>query len=289
MKIKCLYHANCADGFTAAWAFRTYLKHDFSDADVEYIPCTYGRLVPDIRDSRIVTLDFSYPADVLQKLADRNESVLVPDHHKTAQEQLSSFPVSKGNVYLDDSFKGVRVLFDMDRSGAGITWDYFHSSDSRPAIVSTVEDRDLWRFALPHTREKMAAIFSYEYTFEDWDIMNMLDVHGLIVDGRAIERKHFKDIKEFLKVGLHYKNIGGTVVPALNRPYHWSSDAGHIMAQDAPFAVCYTRIGSFVKFSLRSRSDGGADVSEVAKQFGGGGHKNAAGFEIPIEKLSEWF
>ncbi|WP_224794071.1 DHHA1 domain-containing protein [Pseudomonas fluorescens] len=34
-------------------------------------------------------------------------------------------------------------------------------------------------------------------------------------------------------------------------------------------------------FSLRS-TDEGMDVSEVASQYGGGGHRNASGFRVPF-------
>jgi len=33
---------------------------------------------------------------------------------------------------------------------------------------------------------------------------------------------------------------------------------------------------------LRSAKEGGLDVSEIAEKFGGGGHKHAAGFTIPM-------
>jgi nanoRNase/pAp phosphatase (c-di-AMP/oligoRNAs hydrolase) len=36
------------------------------------------------------------------------------------------------------------------------------------------------------------------------------------------------------------------------------------------------------------RSNGDYDVSAIAKAFGGGGHKNAAGFEVQVETLLEW-
>jgi nanoRNase/pAp phosphatase (c-di-AMP/oligoRNAs hydrolase) len=46
-----------------------------------------------------------------------------------------------------------------------------------------------------------------------------------------------------------------------------------------PFAACYWDTPEGRAFSLRS-SDDGADVAEVAKQYGGGGHRNAAGFKV---------
>lgn len=81
-------------------------------------------------------------------------------------------------------------------------------------------------------------------------------------------------------------NIGGYNVPVSNLPYAMSSDAGHIMGKGEPFAACYTDTEKGRVFSLRSSPEG-VDVSEIAKQYGGGGHKHAAGFTIPLGKAFE--
>ena len=81
--------------------------------------------------------------------------------------------------------------------------------------------------------------------------------------------------------------IGGQLVPVANLPYTLTSDAGHLMCVEphegslAPFAACYWDPPDGRVFSLRS-AEGGYDVSEIAKAYGGGGHKNAAGFTMPI-------
>lgn len=75
--------------------------------------------------------------------------------------------------------------------------------------------------------------------------------------------------------------IGGNSVPVANIPYTLTSDAGNLMAQGEPFAACYWDTPSGRVFSLRSTDDG-ADVSAIAKGYGGGGHAHAAGFQMPI-------
>ena len=101
----------------------------------------------------------------------------------------------------------------------------------------------------------------------------------LATEGEAIERKHFKDIRELLGVTTRDMVIGGHLVPVANLPYTMSSDAGHELAKGRPFAACYWDTPKGRVFSLRSTDDG-ADVSEVAKQYGGGGHRNASGFTV---------
>ena len=117
--------------------------------------------------------------------------------------------------------------------------------------------------------------------------MNENELDRLKLEGEAIERKHFKDIAELLKVTTQRMEIAGHDVPVANLPYTMSSDAGHQLAQGEPFAACYWDTPDGRVFSLRS-SDDGLDVSEIAKRFGGGGHRNAAGFKLaPGQSLGE--
>lgn len=169
----------------------------------------------------------------------------------------------------------------MERAGSRIAWDYYFPKEAPPPVLLHVEDRDLWRFALPKTREIQANIFSYPYEFAIWDRLMAADPAVLAVEGEAIERKHFKDVAELVKVCQRTLHIGGHDVPAASLPYTLTSDAGHLMAQGQPFAVCYWDTPRGRVFSLRS-TDAGLDVSEIAKHYGGGGHRNAAGFTVPL-------
>jgi oligoribonuclease NrnB/cAMP/cGMP phosphodiesterase (DHH superfamily) len=131
-----------------------------------------------------------------------------------------------------------------------------------------------------------ANVFSHPYDFKVWDELMDRDVTDLIAEGRAIERKHFKDIKELLGVVTRRMNIGGHNVPVANLPYIHVSDAAHELAKGEPFAGCYWDTPQGRVFGLRS-SDDGMDVSEIAKQYGGGGHRNAAGFKVSYDKARE--
>lgn len=172
----------------------------------------------------------------------------------------------------------------MERSGAQMAWDFFHRGAPRPPLVDYVGDRDLWRFALPHSREVAAFVFAHEYTFDNWDLLDGLTRDNLarVVDmGSAIEKKHHKDVAELVAATRRRMNIGGHDVPVANLPYTLTSDAGHLMAQGEPFAACYCDTPKGRSFSLRS-TDAGEDVSEIAKRYGGGGHRNASGFLMPL-------
>lgn len=309
----CIYHGNCADGFTAAYAVWKRFGEAF-----DYHAGVYQNDPPGVSARDVVLVDFSYKREMLRDIARKARSVLVLDHHKTAADDLFEdtrtgdgpavmrmdnwtgpldWERHLANVSLDESqgapFANVYAYFDMNRSGAGIAWDFFHGADTRPKLVCYAEDRDLWRFALPFSREVNAYIFAHEYDFATWDALAALiddDTDGVVRMGAAIEKKHHKDVRELANALKRRMTIGGHEVWAASLPYTLTSDAGHLLCEPyddglngsviPPFAACYWDTPEGRVFSLRSR-DGGADVSEIAKQYGGGGHRNAAGFRLP--------
>lgn len=286
-KTLCIYHGNCADGFGAAWAVRKA----FDPNRIEFHAGVYQTPPPDVTGRNVLLVDFSYKRPVLEEMAKSARSILVLDHHKTAAEDLAGLVApSSWDNHLDNVAQDIMenagtqlyAVFDMNRSGAGIAWDFFHDTP-RPKLIDHIEDRDLWRFRLEGTREIQAALFSYPYDFTVWEaFMSLDDLDRLHCEGAAIERKHFKDIAELLKVCQRRMVIGGIDVPVASLPYTLTSDAGHKMATEHPskIGVCYWDTERGRVFSLRSTDDG-PDVSKIAKQYGGGGHAHAAGFEVP--------
>lgn len=275
-----IYHGNCADGFSAAWCFwRRY------GADADYVAGVYQQAPPDVTGRDVYLVDFSYKRDVVESMLLKAESVTLIDHHKTAIEDLAPLKARWAADALDGDNFG--WFCDLERSGATLAWDYLFPDEARPLLLGHIEDRDLWRFKLANTREIQANVFSYDYTFEQWDRLMSADQAELLkmtVAGAAIERKHHKDIKELVGVCKRRMTIGWHDVPVASLPYTLVSDAAHLMAQGEPFAACYWDTAEGRVFGLRS-SDGGLDVSDIAKMYGGGGHANAAGFKVPRDHV----
>jgi hypothetical protein len=280
MKVLCIYHGNCQDGFGGAWAVR----HALGDA-VEFHPGVHQDPPPDVTGRDVVLVDFSYKRPVLDEMAQAARSILILDHHKSAAEDLAGFPAPEPfSTWLDALPPPICAIFDMNRSGAGLAWDYFLSGEPRPQLIDHIEDRDLWRFKLPHTREIAAALFSYPYEFALWDeLMDDKMLPRLIAEGAAIERKHHQDIANLLPVVQRRMVIGGQVMPVACMPLTMTSDAGHKMAVESGtgVAACYWDTPEGRVFSLRSTEDG-PDVSTIAKRYGGGGHARAAGFRVAL-------
>ncbi len=283
-----VYHSPCLDGFTAAWA--CWLECP----DAEFVAGVYGEPPPDCTGRKVYLLDFSYKLNVMEQIINQAEHVTILDHHKSAEKDLS-------NLWSVQPHGIVRAncdcIFDMEKSGARLAWEWFHPGTDVPLFVKLVEDRDLWRFAIQGSKELNTYFFSFDYDFKVWsDLRNDLDVvlfrDEMFAAGVAIERKHMKDVRELVEKVRHERaftrgtGLLAPLVPCANLPYTMSSDAAGLMAQDAPFAATYYQdaAGDFV-FSLRSREDG-VDVSEIAVRYGGGGHKHAAGFRVKsLEEL----
>lgn len=274
-----IYHGNCADGFSAAWCFwRKY------GTGADYVAGVYQQDPPDVTGRHVYLVDFSYKRAVVERMLQQASSVTLIDHHKTAIEDLR--PLFE-QVQTDELAYGLdkrAVWFcDLNRSGATLAWDYLFPGEDRPLLLGHVEDRDLWRFKLPGTREIQAFVFSHEYSFELWDKLMSADQVELLkmtAAGAAIERKHHKDVAELVAVCKRRMVIGAYDVPVASLPYTLVSDAAHLMAQGEPFAACYWDTAEGRVFGLRA-TDEGVDVAEVAKQYGGGGHAKAAGFKVP--------
>ncbi len=268
-KALCIYHGNCLDGFAAAWAVRHALGEE-----VEFHKGIHQQTPPDVSDRDVFLVDFSYKKDVLISMLKTAASITILDHHITAVQDL---------LELMDSGE-LKGLFNMNKSGAMLAWEWFHPEQQAPELIAFIQDRDLWKFELEGSREINAALSSYPFDFSVWDTL-MASGDAEIADlkniGAAIERKLQKDIEELLASGIRRMVIAGYDVPVLNAPSAYVSDAGHIMSINEPFAACYWDHAAGRSFSLRS-SETGVDVAEVAKKFGGGGHAKAAGFTVKI-------
>lgn len=270
--IQVWYHANCYDGFGAAYAF--WLK--YGDA-AQYIPCAYGSKPPPYsKDDEIYIVDFSFPRDQLLEIHAEVKYLLVLDHHKTAEEDL------RGLDFCE---------FDMDRSGAMMAWEYLYDGQAIPLMFKYIQDRDLWKFEYPETKPFQSYLRSVPFDFKIWDEIATKLFHNqgesIFEQGRAIQRFTDSQVEKMCKhsVVLNFKSgVSMAVIPATA---FWSEVGHHLLEKhpDAHFAASFSQIDlkgtKEYLWSLRSRSHEDFDVSSVAKLFGGGGHKNAAGCKTP--------
>jgi len=292
-----IYHANCADGFGAAWT--AWMRWG---NDVQYVPASYGQSPPEVLGKRVLIGDFSYKRPDLDAMLQGAASVVILDHHKTAEADLRPFAVDVtgagplGSDMISAMLRDLAELsrpaciaaFDMARSGAVMTWEFCHPGAEVPLLLRLIEDRDLWRFAIPETKPFGAWLRCEPFDFERWrEIGQQLSdgrgAHRIMVEAEAMQRffdQKVAEIGRLARRGL----IDGQEVPLCNCPPMFASEVGHWLLDEnpfAPFVACYSDQGRSRGYSLRSRDDR-RDVSEIAHKFGGGGHRNAAGFGVPL-------
>ncbi len=252
-----LYHAACQDGFGAAFA--AWLKFG-SNAD--YMAMGHGDPAPGVKGRDVFILDYSFKRDVTLELEKKADSLMVLDHHVSAQQDLEGLECA---------------IFDLSKSGARLAWEYFHPETEVPELILNIEDRDLWNWQIEGSKALTAAIETHPYRFPVWK--NWLDngLDTLRTDGAAILRYQEQMIRRVVRKPDTLV-IAGHKVPAVNSPL-LASELGNVLCKGKPFAVIWREIKGVRSYSLRS-DEKGQDVSLIAGHFGGGGHPRAAGFSV---------
>lgn len=306
MKPLVIYHAQCLDGFAAAFAAWFALGDD-----VEYVAQKYGSSqepLPSVDGRDVYILDFSYPKPWMEVVFSRAARVVWLDHHKTAFESFgydeSKVINEKDHIILENP--NHVITLDNGKSGALLAWEYFHAESDPPVLFQHIDDYDRWQFKMEGTKELVKAIWSYTpWTFKMWEDEFLFGDNGswscrnsrLIEEGEAILRAHNQNVRSVANgtaVNCCITERRGNVIVSLgaglasNCPPCLQSDVGHELARaSGTFALLwYINHDGKCLCSMRSVKD--FDVSAIAKVFGGGGHKNAAGFEIDIQTLLGW-
>ena len=314
------YHADCLDGFGAAWAAWRALGNA-----ADYRPLHHGEgwLAEEVSSRHVYILDFSFSPESLQRMAGLANSVTLLDHHASAMHAWQAWLTKEAQEAASyrDTNRAVRVHFDMKKSGARLAWEHFHPGHAVPKLLAHIEDQDLWRFSLGDTRPLCRHLRLQAFDFDTWQHLaaSIEDEHSpayrdILLQGRAIE--HFFRVECTRLAGsrlvgkaslrgepsdaLQANRHGLAVISnedgcwaaveglAVNTNGLFSSELGHLLAeQSGSFGLTWQLTGNGeVHASLRSCGD--FDVAALAIRHGGGGHRNAAGFRMPLEQfLSE--
>lgn len=269
-------HHDDSDGYASALALYQLYKDS-----AEYVPVQYGQAFPAIaldKDTVVFVVDFSYPKQVLENIREQVASITVIDHHETARDQLSDLPYA---------------VFDMNKSGATLTWEHVFPGVELPELFKLVEDRDLWRFSY-HTSKAFEAGINASgkakmLTFWN-EVLHDSDLFEKIIMTGAVIVKHQEGYIKSFKKSSKYKIVRwkDCTVAFYNTTY-LISELGDGINLD-PGIVCDFCMSYFITsegkmiFSLRSTEDSKVNVASIAKSMGGGGHCNAAGFSLPLEE-----
>lgn len=288
MTTKIIYHqikegVDCPDGLAAAWVAHKYY------GESEIIGCWYQCIPEDLpkfeKGDLAVIVDFSFSAEILQAWSDAGVEILLIDHHKTAMEHLGD--VSN----FAEHFKG-EINFDMNECSATLAWKHFFPGKAIPLFLEHVKDRDLWNKALPNSDAIHEIIAKLGRSFELYDLLQNYGISEFFVLGElgnvllAPKRRAITAIADraITSTPLAHQDIP---IPVVILAKDGSEDrlTSDICEElyvnrypEALFVACQVSDGSWSLRSNKNHPGGGFDVGALAKSYGGGGHRNAAGF-----------
>jgi len=315
--ISVLYHADCLDGFGSAYA--AWCR--FGDNAI-YRPLHHGEAweIAETANHDVFILDFSFAPETLEAIASSAKSVTQIDHHASAQQAWKGKLARRDDglsTHIHPKLP-LSVIFDLEKSGARLAWEHFQPEQPVPLTLRHIEDQDLWRFALAGTRAFCRALRLLPFDFLTWNELveqtpttNTARYRDMLERGETIEAFFRKEIDRLANSQLQMPAaLRGEPVDALQALRHgqstivdgdlawlavkgvainanvlFASELGNLLAeQSGSFALVWqTAANGEIKASLRSK--GNFDVASIAVRYGGGGHRNAAGFRMPMKQF----
>lgn len=277
-----IYHANCPDGF--AGAFAAYL---LLGKTAEYVPVPQSAekdlLAPDVTGKHVAIIDFSFSAGKMAEILQQAASMIVLDHHVSAEANLVDIPLEN-------------KVFENRQSGCTLAWNFFQANFPIPDLFRYIEDKDIWRWAMENSAEFDAAWSLVPLEFDAMDVIyirgeegirdQMRMGHVLIAYRNLLIERHVKsavDRRLMIAPGWRTKVVNATVL---------ISEIGNALAhaEDCDCAVMWSFDHEKGKFRVSMRSDSDEiDVSKVCVLMGGGGHKRAAAFNFHGLSIEELF
>ena len=274
-----IYHGRrCPDGFgaaLAAWLF-------YGDK-ADYLPLDHGDIksledLPALKGRAVYILDFSFSADILRGIDESAAKLVMLDHHKSAAEKLTGFACRCGIVH-----------FDMDKSGARLAWEFFYPDAPVPALVRYVEDRDIWNWQYPESPGFLAALDMEPLDFARWAEIaaySPAQTAEFMARGQAMDEK-FSKLADDIAEGAQPVTFNGQVGLMLNAPGVFHSLIGNRLSEKSGTFALLWHVGKSGGVKVGLRSQRSFDCIPLAESMGGGGHAQACGFKMGLERLPE--
>jgi len=276
--MKCFYHNDLDGRCAGAIVYRAVSRKD----DWEFIEVDYKDEIDidKIEDGeKIVIVDFSFEPEVMEKVLLKTDDIIWIDHHKTSFEY-------KYSRELD----GLRLN---EYSGCELAWKYFMKNRPIPYPVELIGDRDTWRWKHGTTTtyfNEGLKLYPHHPKDEIWDYLlseNEFLVFGwvkeIVEEGRTAARYRDVICEDYANNFGFETTFEGYRCFAIGLLMFGSQAFGERFDR---YDIClaYEFLGDKWVVKLYSAT---VDVSAVAKKYGGGGHKGAAGFicsDLPFKK-----
>lgn len=327
-----IIHDTDADGIASAWLLNKFIgpQHD----SVLLIPQRAGEdIFPDNTElsltDDVYLVDRTYPLMNLLMLRRLVNSITVLDHHKSRMDEYSAEPLVNSDVVnaLDLSpskiyfeYEDLKVLVDTSHSACMLTHFYcMEHADNVPVtpywFISYIEDRDMWWFKLPNSKETNAGLHYWKHDFSRYDSYadgytynaHEFDMRNICNDGTLVLATQLQIIKHLAhgptvihhtltkalytnKVPPELEGKNSLRVVMLCCPFELISDLGNYMLhctdegfEQPEVVMCYNYIAETAQYVYSIRSK--VPMDWFAKANGGGGHPLACGFKSTYTPL----
>ncbi len=258
----------------------------------------YGQPIPDLSEyDKVIMCDVSFPKEEMAKLIARllNGFIWI-DHHISA--------VNDNKELVDNDECGIR---DTKYAACELTWKYFFPNEPMPEIVRLLGRYDSFMHKGTDEEQKVlefqygarSCISNYEEAYYklQQNLASSSIIKALLQTGEAIYQYLCIEAKQTYKNGFEITLEESMMLPdyrtykrkfiCINKerfnPINFGIDY-HSEGYDGCACFWYNGVTNKWHFSLYN-DNGEVDCSVIAKQFGGGGHKGAAGFVLNHEEF----
>lgn len=286
-----IYHGGCADGTVAAWVFWQHAKSITGLKMPKFYAAKHGDPpipLDQVLNKEVVMVDFSYKREIIEKILRQAKRLVILDHHKSNQKELEGLSCA---------------IFDMERAGCQLAWDYVYPPDRnppkpRPHFVNVVADRDLWTWKLPGSQaiNKVFYLRNLTKTIEDVDKIPPMNLGELAKEGKFYLDYETQLLDTLSRFTAPYRFPDHKESPTrfykvlVTEAVYMISELGHKISEGNPdydFVILYRfdNLKQAWYFSCRAREKSELDLGDILRNYGGGGHPKAAGFEV---QSSSW-
>jgi len=276
-----IFHAPCNDGYGSAYIVWRYCREKNLTLP-EFIGLHPTDPAPDVTGKSVLVADITWGRQSMIKMQKDASFFLVLDHHLPAQKELEGLDF---------------VEIDNDRSALMMVWDYFYPKQPiMPLFLYYIGLRDIWKHegiaeAVAFNAQLGALNSFYQLAcFENGKVNFLICVER----GKSLVQKQQQFMPKYaaeFTLDRTRKGFNFKIVEA-HKDLPISELGNHLIRDSCCVALVWRvdeKVESLIHVSLRSDGKLGPDVSEIAKEFGGGGHKNAAGFRLKNKSVESIF